>query len=106
MKQNTFTYKDSCKGAIGATIYNDDLSRSSSTPTPTPMPTPTSTTKPTSTITPTPEPTTKTYDIVITYSRPYQTLQWVTRNESDPNQTTEQIEVVAINVVFSNYTKN
>jgi hypothetical protein len=92
--------------AIGAIIYNDGLSRSSSTPTPTPIPTPTSTTKPTSPITPTPGPKTKTYDVVITYSRPYQTLQWVTRNESDPLQTTEQVTVVAVDVVFSNYTKN
>ena len=91
---------------LGAIIYYDGLSRSSSTPTSTPMPTPTSTTKPTSTITPTPEPTTKTYDMVITYSRPYQTLQWVTKNENNPYQTTEQVTVVAIDVVFSNYTKN
>jgi len=92
--------------AIGAIIYYNGLSRSSSTPTPKPMPTSTSTPEPTPTITPTTKPTTKTYDVVITYSRPYQTLQWVTRNESDPHQTTEQITVVAIDVVFSNYTKN
>ena len=92
--------------AIGAIIYYNGLSRSSSTPTPKPMPTSTSTPEPTPTITPTTKPTTKTYDVVITYSRPYQTLQWVTRKESDPHQTTEQITVVAIDVVFSNYTKN
>ena len=87
-------------GALGAIIYYNGLSRSPSTPTPSPIPTPTSTPEPT------PEPTTKTYDMVITYSRPYQVLQWVTRNGSDPQQTTEQITVVAIDVVFSNYTKN
>jgi hypothetical protein len=94
--------------AIGTIIYyNGQSSKSPSIATPTPMPTPTSTPEPTpTTITPTPKPTTKTYDMVITYSRPYQTLQWVTRNESDPNQTTEQVTVVAIDVVFSNYTKN
>jgi hypothetical protein len=89
--------------AIGTIIYYNGLSnKSPSTATPTPVSTPTSTAKPT----PTTEPTTKTYDIVVTYSRPYQVLQWVTRKESDPNQTTEQVTVVAIDVVFSNYTRN
>jgi hypothetical protein len=93
--------------AIGTIIYYNGLSnKSPSTTTPTPVSTPTSTAKPTPTITPTTEPTPKTYDFVITYSRPYQVLQWVTRNESDPQQTTEQVTVVAINVVFSNYTRN
>jgi hypothetical protein len=87
--------------AIGALIYYNSLSsKSPSAATPTPVSTPTSTPEQT------PEPTTKTYDIVITYSRPYQALHLVTRNESDPNQTTEQVTVVAIDVVFSNYTKN
>lgn len=89
--------------AIGTIIYYNGLSnKSPSTATPTPFSTSTSTAKPT----PTTEPTPKTYDMVITYSRPYQVLQWVTRNESDPQQTTEQITVVAIDVVFSNYTRN
>ncbi len=87
--------------AIGTIIYyNGQSSKNPSTATPTPVPTPTSTPKPT------PEPTTKKYDVVIAYSRPYQTLQWVTRNQSDPHQTPEQITVVAIDVVFSDYTKN
>ena len=87
--------------AIGTIIYYNDLSsKSSSAATPTPVSTPTST------IEQTPEPTSKTYDMVITISIPYQVLQWVIRNESDPNQTTEQITVVAIDVVFSNFTKN
>jgi hypothetical protein len=93
--------------AIGTIIYYNGLSsKSPSTATPTPVSTTTSTPEPSPTITPTPEPTTKTYDMVITYSRPYQVLQWVTRNESDSHQTTEQITVVAIDVEFSNYTKN
>ena len=88
--------------AIGTIIFYDNLNNKSSSPTPTP----TSTPEPTPTITPTPQPTTKTYDIVITYSRPYQTTQWITRNESDPNQTPEKETVVAIDLEFSNYTKN
>lgn len=89
--------------AIGAIIYYNGLSsKSPSTAAPTPDSAPTLTPEPT----PTSEPTAKTYDIVVTYSRPYQVLQWVTRNESDPNQTTEQVTVVAIDVVFSDYTKN
>ena len=89
---------------IGTIIFYDGLSGKSSSPTPAPIPS--STHIPTPTLTLTPEPTTKTQDMVITYSRPYQTLKWVTRNESDPNQTPEQVTVVAINVEFSNYTKN
>jgi hypothetical protein len=93
--------------AMGTIIFYDGLSsQSSSTPTPTPNSTPTSTPNPTPTTTPTPEPTTKTYDIVINYSKPYQTQQWVTRNQSDPNRTPEQITVVAIDVTFSNYARN
>lgn len=93
--------------AIGMIIYYNGIgSKNPSNATPTPLFTPTSTPEPIPTPTLTPEPTAKTYDMVITYSRPYQTLQWVTRNESDPNKTTEHVTVVAIDVVFSNYTKN
>ena len=89
--------------AIGTIIHYNGLSSESPS---IPSPTPQVTTTPAPSVTPTLEPTAKTYDIVIAYSRPYQTLQWITRNESDPNQTTEQATVVALDVVFSNYTKN